>query len=334
MAGTAGYDVTICEGNEAQIVGYAIHYDNLQWTTSGDGTFDDTTIPMPIYIPGAQDISNGQAILTLTINGGGETITDDMTVFIVDNVVITPALVGETHCAIDEPQPIAVEITGDYISFQWLTDGDGEFEDANALETTYTPGLLDIANGVNITAFAVSQGCGSITYDYPFEMNPMPEMTLATDAIQVCEGGNAVMNFTLEGYTPNGVPTSPDFVVFINGEMYELTQGTTSIDLGVLEVGENVFNINSVQNRTCNVDYEDGELTFTVNVNAAPTMTMGNVPESVCEGTEVKVDFVFTGMAPFTVEATGMEGFIAESNEYSISILPIEERKNETKNKI
>ena len=133
------------------------------------------------------------------------------------------------------------------------------------------------------------------------------------------------MNFTLEGYTPNGVPTSPDFVVFINGEMYELTQGTTSIDLGVLEVGENVFNINSVHNRTCHVDYEDGEFIFTVNVNAAPTMTMGEVPASVCEGTEVKVDFVFTGMAPFTVEATGMEGFIAESNEYSINILPTED---------
>ena len=72
MAGTAGYDVTVCEGSEAQIVGYAIHYDNLQWTTSGDGTFNDATIYMPIYTPGAQDIDNGSATLTLTINGNGE----------------------------------------------------------------------------------------------------------------------------------------------------------------------------------------------------------------------------------------------------------------------
>ena len=149
MAGTAGNDVTVCEGNDAQIVGYAINYDNLQWATSGDGTFDDATIPMPIYTPGPQDLANRQATLTLTINGGGEILTDEMAVFIVENVVIMPALVGETHCAIDEPQPIAVEITGDYVSFQWLTDGDGTFEDASALETTYTPGLNDINNGVN-----------------------------------------------------------------------------------------------------------------------------------------------------------------------------------------
>ncbi|MBR5725844.1 MAG: hypothetical protein IKX56_03810, partial [Muribaculaceae bacterium] len=249
MAGTAGYDVTVCEGSEAQIVGYAIHYDNLQWTTSGDGTFDDVTIATPIYTPGAQDIANHQATLTLTITGEGETITDEMTVFIVEKAVITPALVGETHCAIDEPQMIAVEIIGDYVSFQWLTSGDGEFEDATALETTYTPGLQDIADGVTLTAFAVTPGCGSVTYDYPFEMNPMPEMTLETEIISLCQGENAVMNFTLDGYTPNGIPTSPDFTVFINDERYELTQNTTSIDFGVLEVGEHVFNITSIANR-------------------------------------------------------------------------------------
>ena len=323
MAGTAGNDVNVCEGNDAQIVGYAIHYDNLQWTTSGDGTFNDAAVPMPIYTPGPQDLANHQVTLTLTINGNGETITDEMTVFIVENVVIMPALVGETHCAIDEPQPIAVEITGDYVSFQWLTDGDGTFEDASALETTYTPGLNDINNGVNLTAFAVSSGCGSVIYDYPFEMNPMPEMTLETDAIQVCEGENAIMNFTLSGYTPNGVPTAPDFTVFINEERYELSQDATNIDLGILPVGETTFNITSIVNRPgCSVAFDEGEFTFTVTVNAAPTMAIGDVPASICEGESVNVDFNFTGMPPFIVEATGMDGFTAESDNYTLSLTP------------
>ena len=323
MAGTAGYDVTVCEGNDAQIVGYAIHYDNLQWTTSGDGTFDDATIPMPIYTPGTQDIANHQATLTLTITGEDETITDEMTVFIQEKAVITPALVGETHCAINEPQMIAVDITGDYVSFQWLTSGDGEFEDATALETTYTPGLQDIANGVSLTAFAVTPGCGSVTYDYPFEMNPMPEMTLATESITVCQGENAVMNFTLDGYTPNGIPTSPDFTVFINGERYELTQNTTSIDFGVLEVGEHVYNITSIANRPgCNVVFDEGEFTFTVKVNAAPTMTISEVPESLCEGESVIIEFNFSGTAPFSVEATGMDNFMTEGNDYTMTLTP------------
>ena len=326
MAGTAGHDVTVCEGNEAQVVGYAIHYDNILWTTSGDGTFDDATIATPIYTPGAQDIANHQATLTITINGNDETITDEMTVFIVENVVISPALDGEVHCAIDEPQTIAVNITGDYVSFQWLTDGDGTFEDASALVTTYTPGLNDLANGVNITAFAVSQGCGSITYDYPFEMYPMPEMTLATDAIEICEGENAVMNFTLDGYAPDpfGVPSDYDFLVNINGEPYELLQSSTSIDFGVLEVGETVFNILYIgTNSGCHVGYEEGEFTFTVTVNPAPTMTIGEVPESICAGDEVNIEFTFTGTPPFHVDLSYVEPFISDhfsTNDYSYTL--------------
>ena len=311
MVGTAGNDVTVCEGNEAQIVGYAIHYDNIQWATSGDGTFDDTTIATPIYTPGTQDIANGSATLTLTINGNGETITDEMTVFIVEDVRIENAIPDVNYCATDAPQPIAVRITGDYITFQWLTDGDGTFEDAYALETTYTPGLNDINNGVNLTAFAVSPGCGSNIYEYPFEMNPMPEMTLATDAIQVCEGENAYMNFSLYGVEDYGF-------VIINGAEYTLDYNSTSIDLGLLPVGEHVFNITEIAG-TCSTIFEEGEFTFTVNMNAAPTYTVSETNVSFCEGESIDITFSFNGTAPFTVEASGINGFSSESDNYTIT---------------
>ena len=319
MAGTAGYDVTVCEDSEAQIVGYAMHYDNLQWTTSGDGTFNDASIATPIYTPGTQDIANGSATLTITINGDGETITDEMTVFVTKNIVIEDAFVINYHCAIDEPQSVGVNITGDYVSFQWLTSGDGEFEDAFALVTTYTPGLLDLANGVTITAFAVSQGCGSVTYDYPFEMNPLPEMILATDAIEICEGEHANMSFTMNGSAGTS-GTIPEFAFVINNEPYEAQSGDNTIDLGVLEVGEHVFNIENISNLYCQA--EEPLLTFTVKVNPAPTMTIGEVPESICEGETVNVEFNFTGVAPFTVEATGMDNFTAEDDNYTLTLTP------------
>ena len=276
---------------------------------------------MPIYTPGPQDIANGSATLTITINGGGETITDEMTVFITENVVIEDAIIIKNYCAIDEPQDIAVNITGDYVSFQWLTSGDGEFEDATALSTTYTPGLSDMANGVTITAFAVSQGCGSVTYDYPFEMNPMPEINLTNNAIELCEGENAIMPFNLEGFV-EGNPGVADFIVVIDGVNYELDKEATTLDLGVPSVGTTIYNIEVIYNRTCQSFFEDGELTFTVNVNAAPTMTIGELPTSICEGETVNVEFNFTGMAPFTVEVTGMDGFSAESDSYTLTLTP------------
>ena len=320
MAGTAGYDVTVCEDNEAQIVGYAMHYDNLHWTTSGDGTFDDATIYMPIYTPGAQDIENGQATLTLTINGGGETITDEMTVFIIQKAVIEDALFDQYYCATDEPQPIAVRISGDYISFQWLTDGDGEFEDASALETTYNPGLNDIANGVTLTAFAVSPGCGSFTYEYPFEMNPMPEMTLSTEAIILCEGENAVMNFSMSG-SAGTIGIEPEFVFRMDGVNYNAYSGDNSLDLGILEAGEHVFNITSIENTHCAIDYETGDFTKTAPIS--PTMTLMFLKDSAEQtGEEINIEFTFTGMAPFTVETMGIDNFTSENDNYTLTLTP------------
>jgi hypothetical protein len=329
MGGTAGNDVTICEGSEAQIVGYAIHHNSLTWTTSGDGTFNDATIATPIYTPGTQDIANGSATLTITITGGGETITDEMTVFITENVVIEPTLGGNHYCATDAPQPIAVRVTGDYISFQWLTDGDGEFEDATALETTYTPGLNDIANGVHLTAFAVSPGCGSTTYDYPFEMNPMPKFDWEYNAYIACEGEHAFMGIILEGYTPNGNPTEPDFVVVINGIEYALNANDTIIDLGIPEVGTTVYNVTSISNRTCQVTYEEGDWAFVVLCVAKPTLSLGEVPESVCEGEEVNIDMYATGgvgAMDFTVEGEGIESINFNFYDYyTLSLTPTED---------
>lgn len=321
MAGTAGNDVTVCEGNDAQIIGYAIHHDNLQWTTSGDGTFDDAHIATPIYTPGVQDIENGQATLTLTINGGGETITDEMTVNIIQSVSVTTPD-GATMCAVSEPQPIFAVAGGDYTEITWTTSGDGTFEDSHALTTNYTPGPQDIENmHVELTITATSEACNAAETIY-LTFSELPQLTLNAESIEICENDPASINFTLSG-TNIYPPVDLFFGVTLNGEEHIFEEaGNHSIDLGNLEPGEHVFNINSVRNNFCQVDYEDGERTVTVTVNAAPTMTIGDVPASICEGETIDVEFNFTGMAPFTVEATGMDGFTAESDNYTLSLTP------------
>jgi len=289
MAGTAGYDVTTCEDSPVQIVGYAIHYDNMQWTTFAP----------PIYPPGQQDIANGQATLTLTINGGGETITDEMTVFITENVEIDYGIFDKYYCASSEPQIVAVDIYGDYTTFSWSTSGDGVFEDPNELFTNYTPGPMDIANGVTLYATAQSEGCGPVVFEYNFDMNPLPQMTLATNAIEICEGENAIMNFSISGSAGSWNMFDPEFTFLMNNVQYEVYQsGNNSVDLGVLEVGEHVFRIAWVHNLFCYTNYEGDEMMFTVTVNAAPTMTIGEVPESICEGEEVNIEFTHTQPQP------------------------------------
>ena len=321
MAGTAGRDVTVCEGNDAQIVGYAIHYDNILWTTSGDGTFDNASTATPIYTPGTQDIANRQATLTLTITGGDETITDEMTVNIIQSVNVNfPD--GASMCAVSEPQPVWVEVEGDYSSFTWNTNGDGTFEDPHALTTNYIPGPQDLQSMmVELSATASSEGCSS-TGNLIYAFSELPQMTLNVESIETCENELVSMNFMLSG-TNIYPPVEPFFGVTLDGEEHIFeSAGNHSIDLGNLEPGEHVFNVNRVRNNFCQVDYEEGEFTFTVNVNPTPTMTMGDVPEYVCEGTAVNIRLNFTGTAPFVVEATGLESFTAETESYMLTILP------------
>ncbi len=328
MAGTAGYDVTVCEGNEAQIVGYAIHYDNIQWTTSGDGTFDDTTIATPFYMPGTQDIANGSATLTITINGNGETISDEMTVSIVESVEIENALADVHYCATDEPQPIAVSISGDYVSFQWLTDGDGTFEDASALETTYTPGLNDINNGVTLTAFAVSQGCGSFTYEYPFEMNPMPsfEMGIIPPCIfAYCQGQDIDFPAPVEfsGFIDG------QMTIVINDESYTVLEDEPFLlPTATLEPGSHSLNIQRLSNGLCETDLS---YSFSFDIMENPNLTVNETSYEICEGESIDIILNATGGIPnypeaynFTVSGVGIEPFVISGENYTLTLTPEE----------
>ena len=45
----------------------ATNYDQILWTTSGDGSFDDVAILNPVYTPGDQDILAGTVTLTIDV---------------------------------------------------------------------------------------------------------------------------------------------------------------------------------------------------------------------------------------------------------------------------
>jgi gliding motility-associated-like protein len=68
----AGMDASICEGESYQVFGASVSNNiGIRWSTSGDGSFNDTTIINPVYTPGYADIATGHANLTLTAVGAG-----------------------------------------------------------------------------------------------------------------------------------------------------------------------------------------------------------------------------------------------------------------------
>ena len=90
----SGGTITGCTGESVHInCNYAYDYRGVEWTTEGDGSFDDINALHPVYTPGANDIANGgtslqfradnvvsplQLILTDNIDLGDEIVGDDM----------------------------------------------------------------------------------------------------------------------------------------------------------------------------------------------------------------------------------------------------------------
>ncbi|MBO7084067.1 MAG: T9SS type A sorting domain-containing protein [Bacteroidales bacterium] len=305
---SAGLDMDVCEGSSALINGYAANQTSLEWTTAGDGTFDDATAMTPTYTPGEQDLANGSVVLTLTAHKGNQTLSDDMTLSFAQNVVIEAALGGIHYCPVQEPQTVAVQVvSGQYDSFIWTTLGSGDFADPNELETTYTPSAEDIAAGsVTLLATATSVACGPVTYEYNIVWSPMPQIILSADAVDICEGDDAIMTFNLEGYLEMN-PNETDFVLVVDGVEYPLAHDATSLDLGTPETSSTVYQINSISNGTCETIYAEGELTFTANVTpkvAVPEISGDN-----------DLDAYVTNVSTYTVTNDVMVGFTFEPAE-------------------
>ena len=88
----AGSDEEICEGDAHDLASSATapteaNTSSLQWSTAGDGSFDNAALLEPTYTPGPNDIIAGSVVLTLTGNGNGSCapVQDTMT------LNITPA---------------------------------------------------------------------------------------------------------------------------------------------------------------------------------------------------------------------------------------------------
>lgn len=62
----AGQDTVICTNNDLMLYGTVENASSHEWSTSGDGSFDDVYQLDALYTPGSEDIENGSVTLTLT----------------------------------------------------------------------------------------------------------------------------------------------------------------------------------------------------------------------------------------------------------------------------
>jgi large repetitive protein len=139
----AGSDTTICSGNTYQLNGSGSGpISSVLWTRSGTGTFDNDTIPNPVYTPTTADNSSGSVTITLSGTSPCGNVSDNMI------LTIKPfASVSLTSSAGSDNQTIC---SGNPVStITYSISGTGTSSTATGLPPgvtgTYSAGIFTIA---------------------------------------------------------------------------------------------------------------------------------------------------------------------------------------------
>jgi hypothetical protein len=209
---SAGNDATICQNtNYTLATSAAAHYQSLQWSTMGTGTFNNTGALHPVYIPGTADINAGQVTLTLTA-----TSKAPCNVAATDQMILTIHKMPQANAGADATicqtanHPLMGVTANNYVSLLWQTSGNGTFSNAQIKNPIYYPGTTDITTGsVILTLKLTGAGaCNMIVSDAKtLVIHRTPTVNAGTDKT-TC--GAVVMAATASNYTQLQWSTSGD----------------------------------------------------------------------------------------------------------------------------
>ncbi len=209
----AGNNMFSCENLPVQMNATATHYQSLQWSTSGSGTFSNSAVLNPVYTPTASDVASGSVTLTLSVTGLSFKETSQSSfVLTFNHKALASAGPDITTCqgsTVSISQPAAAY----YSALSWKTSGDGSFSDPTILAPEYIPGSADITAGsalLNLTA-VTGNTCPPAYDTLQLIIHPRPQAALSI-AAEVCKGDSTQLTYTLSG-------TAPYNVVFESGEV-------------------------------------------------------------------------------------------------------------------
>ena len=194
----AGADDIICEDQVKTLVdSYVANNSDLEWRTSGDGSFDNITVLHPVYRPGTNDIINGNVKLYLIATGIPPCNTpaiDTLTLSIQKNPVVyagTDTIIGEREAF------TAVRATAQNVDrVSWSAMGDGTFINGSDVISTYIHGENDLLNEsvrLIIRGTASSPCLNAVTDTIRLLITPKPAADAGADE-RICEGSDITVS--------------------------------------------------------------------------------------------------------------------------------------------
>jgi hypothetical protein len=156
----AGPDTLVCKSaGEYKITqATASGFDEIGWSTAGDGFFNNSALLNPIYYPGDSDLNNGSVELIIQARNAASIFSDSFVLGFIPNPTVMAG--NDTIIFPDSSFLLNAAIASYYESLTWLSSGDGIFDDASLLHATYTPGTFDQENGIVKLSLIAESDCG------------------------------------------------------------------------------------------------------------------------------------------------------------------------------
>ncbi len=154
------------------------------WTTSGGGSFGDSSQLFTSYTPDSNDINNGFVVLTLTTTGNGlcQAVSDNM-ILTIDPLPTLSAGFNQTLCANTDTITLNGVFSGSD-SIRWSTNGFGDFS-ANTPNAFYFVDPLDSAAGT-IQIYAETWDsiplCNPLFDTITIVFTPVPTVSITSEA--------------------------------------------------------------------------------------------------------------------------------------------------------
>lgn len=240
----AGTDQVICEDQTASLsASIGGSASSGTWSTSGDGNFANTNALATTYTPGANDISNGMATLTLTTDDptGACTAVMSSLIITIESIITADAGVDLVICD-SSPITLSGSMGGSATLSNWSTSGDGTFDDTSLLNATYTPGSNDLANGtVDLTLTASSSGpCTDATSTITLTVQPPPTAIDYNEQVS----GNIQLTLQADNESTNGESLSVSIIT-------QPSKGSATLNNGVLD-----YTVNNGESGTDLIEYQ------------------------------------------------------------------------------
>ena len=291
-------NATICAGNSYAITGAtATNYSGLTWTSSGTGTFNNSSSLNPTYTPSAAEITAGTATLTLTATAKG-TCTPVIASMVLTITKLPTVYAGTdaTLCSSGGSYTISGATASNAASQLWTTNGTGTFTNGTTLTPTYTPSAADIATRqVQLTLTATGNGgCGTVSDFMVLNIWPAPTANAGPDA-SLCSGNNFVLTgATASNYASIAWTVTVGTGTFNNANSLNPTFTPTST--GTITLRLTAAKLDAA----CTTATDDISLTVT----QSPTLTASSIVGTTCGATTGTVILTSSDASTITLNGT------------------------------